>query len=97
MLVNARVIWRAWLGMGDADHMNELGVAEFGTAEAARAWVERGLTAAGARPGMNLFGSIDRGSYVTCDGEPARWEPDPHTGSDAHLVDGHVTWQRPGC
>lgn len=97
VLVNARVIWRAWLGMGDADHMNQLGVAEFRTAEAARAWVERGLVTAGTCPGMNLFGSVDRGSYVAYDGEPAQWEPDPYAGSDAHLVNGRVNWQRPGC
>jgi hypothetical protein len=96
MLCDVRVIWRAWLGMGDENRMNELGVAEFGTAEAARAWVERGLVAAGAKPGMKLFGSVDRGSYVMCDGEPARWELDPHAGTDAALVDGRVAWQRPG-
>ncbi len=96
MLANAQVIWRAWLGMGDADHMNELGVAEFCTVEDARAWVERGLAAAGALPGMNLYGSVDPGSYVEYDGEPPRWEPDPYAGSDAHLVNGRVNWQRPG-
>lgn len=92
------VTWRAWLGMGDADRMDQIDVAEFATAEAARAWVENRLTTAWSRPGMKVFGSIDRGTYVADrPGTARRWVfVDSPEAMDAHLADGRVHWHRPG-
>ncbi|HEY0452448.1 hypothetical protein [Actinophytocola sp.] len=92
------VTWRAWLGMGDADWMDQIDVAEFDCLRAAREWVEDRLaTVASAclwsRPGMSVFGSVDRGRY-----QGPRWSPDVVAGAmlDADLVDGRVSWRRPG-
>jgi hypothetical protein len=82
------VTWRAWLGTGDGDTMNQLDVAEFHSAMAAREWVEDRLAPGWPRP---VFGSIDRGRY-----EGARWTPDLVYGLDADVVDGRVSWHRPG-
>jgi hypothetical protein len=83
-----QVTWRAWLGTGDNDTMEQLDVAEFDNALAAREWVEDRLTVGWPRP---VFGSIDRGEYCGC-----RWLPDLVYGLDADVVDGRVSWRRPG-
>lgn len=92
------VRWRAWLGMGDDSNLSQIDAAEFTSAAAARAWVERRLAAVWARPGLAVFGSVDRGSYRTvAPGAAPRWTLDPHSvGLDADLVDGQVCWRRPG-
>jgi hypothetical protein len=88
------VRWRAWLGVGDDSHLSQIDVAEFGTSAAARAWVERRLAAIQTRPGLAVFGSVDRGVHREVGG----WTADPYwVGMDAHLVDGRVCWRRPGC
>jgi len=86
------VVWRAWLGMGDADRMNQLDVAEFDNARAAREWVEDRLGSVGSLPGMSIFGSVDRGRYTG-----SSWRPDAVPGMDADVVDGQVNWRCPGC
>jgi hypothetical protein len=95
--MGAQVRWRAWLGMGDESHLSEVDVAEFGTCAAARAWVERRLSAVWARPGLAVFGAVDRGVYV--DATPcaaSHWRLDPHwAGPVADVVDGHVQWRSP--
>lgn len=85
------VVWRAWVGMGDADTMDQIDAAEFPDARAAREWVENRLVDAWSRPGMSVFGSVDPGRYTG-----ARWSPDEGPGMDAHLIDGRVTWRCPG-
>jgi hypothetical protein len=85
---NGQVTWRAWLGTGDDDAMEQLDVAEFGDALTAREWVEDRLTRGSPRP---VFGSIDRGVY-----HGRRWQPDVMYGLDADVVDGRVSWRRPG-
>jgi hypothetical protein len=98
MTRTGEVSWRAWLGMGDAERMSQIDVAEFRTAADARAWVERRLAAARSRPGMMVFGSIDRGTYRPARlGAPPSWhlERDPEA-MDANIVDGRVAWHRPG-
>ncbi|GAB3438479.1 hypothetical protein GCM10027436_19690 [Actinophytocola sediminis] len=71
--------------------MSQLDVAEFCSAASAKAWVEHKLAAMTAHPGASVFGSVDRGQYVgTC------WEFDLVPGLDAELVDGRVSWRRPG-
>jgi len=83
-----QVTWRAWLGTGDSDAMEQLDVAEFDNALSACEWVEDRLVADWPR---QVFGSIDRGEYSGC-----RWHPDLLYGLDADVVDGHVSWRRPG-
>jgi hypothetical protein len=84
--------------MGDDAHLSEIDVAQFTSCAAARAWVERRLTAVWARPGLAVFGSVDRGVYrEETPGARSRWDLDPHwMGLDANLVDGRVQWHRPG-
>ncbi len=96
--MGSRVRWRAWLGMGDESHLSQIDVAEFASCAAARAWVERRLTAVWARPGLSVFGSVDRGTYgVETPGAVPAWTQDPHwAGLDADIVDGRVLWRRPG-
>lgn len=93
-----QVRWRAWLGMGDESHLSQIDVAEFATCEAAQAWVERRLSAVWARPGLAVFGSVDRGAYQDATpGAASHWKVDPHwAGMDADVVDGHVHWHHPG-
>jgi len=90
--------WRAWLGMGDGDRLSQIDVAEFASANAARAWVERRLRVVWTRPGLALFGSVDQGVYRPGrPGAPPRWQLvlSPEA-MDAHLEDGRVSWRRPG-
>jgi hypothetical protein len=96
--MGSQVRWRAWLGMGDESHLSQIDVAEFASCAAARAWVERRLSAVWARPGLTVFGSVDRGVYVDeTPGSRARWTLDPHwAGLDADIVDGRVQWRSPG-
>jgi hypothetical protein len=96
--MGTQVRWRAWLGMGDESHLSQIDVAEFASYAAARAWVERRLSAVWARPGLAVFGSVDRGVYLAeTPGAAAHWALDPHwAGMDADLVDGRVCWHRPG-
>lgn len=96
--MGTQVRWRAWLGMGDESHLSQIDVAEFASCAAARAWVERRLSAVWARPGLAVFGSVDRGVYLDeTPGAAAHWTLDPHwAGMDADVVDGHVRWHRPG-
>jgi hypothetical protein len=98
--MGSEVRWRAWLGMGDESHLSQIDVAEFGTCAAARAWVERRLGAVWARPGLTVFGSVDRGVYrAATPGRESYWSLDPHwIGLDADVVDGRVHWRHPdGC
>jgi hypothetical protein len=89
--------WRAWLGVGDESRFSEIDVAEFATCAAACNWVERRLYAEWARPGLTVFGSVDRGSYRTpAPGAAPRWTLDPYSvGMDADLIDGRVSWRKP--
>lgn len=93
-----QVRWRAWLGMGDESHLSQIDVAEFASCAAARAWVERRLSSVWARPGLAVFGSVDRGTYQDeTPGSVARWTLDTGwAGLDADVVDGRVRWRRPG-
>ncbi|MFL6119751.1 hypothetical protein [Actinophytocola sp.] len=94
--MGTEVRWRAWLGVGDESRFSQIDIAEFATCSAACAWVERRLYAESTRPGLAVFGSVDRGVYrETAPGAP-RWIMDPcSVGMDADLVDGQVCWRRP--
>jgi hypothetical protein len=96
--MGTEVRWRAWLGMGDESHLSQIDVAEFASCAAACAWVERRLANVWARPGLTVFGSVDRGVYQEATpGAAAHWVLDPHwAGLDADVVDGRVCWRRPG-
>ena len=96
--MGTQVCWRAWLGMGDSSHLSEIDVAEFASCAAARGWVERRLSSVSARPGLSVFGSVDRGVYRDeTPGAAAHFALDPHwAGMDADLVDGRVRWHRAG-
>lgn len=101
MSFSGEVSWRAWLGIGDRDRMDQVDSAEFGTRARAQAWVERHLTGTPPpeRPDASYFGSVDRGTYLLGHGdEPPMWLPDfaPDGMLDAELVDGRVVWRRPG-
>jgi hypothetical protein len=91
------VRWRAWLGVGDESRFSQIDMAEFATCAAACAWVERRLYAEWTRPGVTVFGSVDRGSYrPVAPGAAPSWTLDPcSVGMDADLVDGRVLWRRP--
>jgi hypothetical protein len=84
--------------MGDESHLSQIDVAEFTSSAAARAWVERRLAAVWARPGLAVFGSVDRGMYrPVAPGAAPRWTLDPYfVGMDADLVDGRVCWRQAG-
>jgi hypothetical protein len=84
--------------MGDESHLSQIDVAEFASCAAARAWVERRLTSVWARPGLSVFGSVDRGTYLDeTPGAVPSWTQDPHwAGLDADIVDGRVHWRSPG-
>jgi hypothetical protein len=90
--------WRAWLGMGDGERLSQIDVAEFGSVSAARAWVERRLRAVLTRPGLAVYGSVDRGVYrPVAPGAAPKWQLVHCAESmDAALVDGQVSWRRPG-
>jgi hypothetical protein len=96
--MGSRVCWQAWLGIGDESHLSRIDEAEFGSCAAARGWVERRLSAVRARPGLAVFGSVDRGVYSEeTPRAAAHWTPDPHwAGLDADVVDGRVEWHSPG-
>jgi len=91
------VRWRAWLGVGDDSRISQIDVAEFATCSAACNWVERRLYAEWTRPGLTVFGSVDRGSYRTrAPGAAPSWIVDPYSvGMDAELAEGRVCWRRP--
>jgi hypothetical protein len=91
------VRWRAWLGVGDETRFSQIDVAEFATCSAACAWVERRLYAEWTRPGLTVFGSVDKGVYRTeAPGAAPHWTLDPYSvGMDADLVDGQVCWRKP--
>lgn len=99
--MGSEVRWRAWLGVGDESRYSQIDIAEFTTCSAACAWVERRLYAEWARPGLTIFGSVDRGVYRSDASGAPRWTMDPCSpGMDADLVDGQVLWRRPsrlGC
>jgi hypothetical protein len=84
--------------MGDESHLSQIDVAEFASCAAARAWVERRLAAVWARPGLAVYGSVDRGRYQpVAPGAAPRWTLDPcFAGMDADLVDGRVCWRQAG-
>jgi alanine racemase len=84
--------------MGDESHLSQIDVAEFTSSAAARAWVERRLAVAWARPGLAVFGSVDRGVYRLVGPETTpRWTLDPqYVGLDADVVDGRVCWRQAG-
>lgn len=84
-----QMTWRAWLGTGDDDELEQIDVAEFDDALSAREWVEDRLAL--GWPHL-IFGSIDRGEY-----RGRRWLPDLVYGLDADVVDGRVSWRSPGA
>jgi hypothetical protein len=96
--MGTEVRWRAWLGVGDESRFSQIDTAEFATLTAACAWVERRLYAEWARPGLTVFGSVDKGVYrVEAPGATPAWTLDPcSVGMDADLVNGRVCWRRPG-
>lgn len=97
--VEGTVTWRAWLGRGTADVMDQVGVAEFDTEAAARAWLEQELPIARGRTavGERVFGSVDRGTYRAGRDAVPTWEPDcePAGMLDADLVDDVIVWRHP--
>lgn len=94
--MGTEVRWRAWLGVGDESKFSQIDVAEFATCSAACAWVERRLYAEWTRPGLTVFGSVDRGVYRFDASGGLAWTLDPCSpGMDADLVDGQVLWRRP--
>jgi hypothetical protein len=95
--MGTEVRWRAWLGVGDEARFSQIDVAEFATCSAACAWVERRLYAEWTRPGLMVFGSVDRGVYrEDVPGTVPRWTLDPcSVGMDADLVNGRVRWRKP--
>jgi hypothetical protein len=96
--MGTEVRWRAWLGVGDESRISEIDVAEFATLTAACAWVERRLYAEWARPGLTVFGSVDKGVYRPAGpGAKPCWVLDQcAAGLDADLVDGQVSWRKTG-
>ena len=96
MSVTAEVTWRAWLGTGDREAVEQVESAEFTSPDQARAWIERRLDAAGDTA---RYGSIDRGIYLVTSGDGSLvWLPDlaPDGMLDADVVNGTVVWRRPG-
>jgi hypothetical protein len=95
--MGTEVRWRAWLGVGDESRISQIDVAEFATCSAACSWVERRLYAEWTRPGLMVFGSVDRGVYrADAPGAAPRWILDPcSAGLDADLVNGRVCWRKP--
>jgi len=64
--------WRAWLGVGDAHAMDQIGQAEFDTIKDAQAWVERELpdTEWRQRDGLRVFGIPIRVRQDSGTGQP---------------------------
>jgi len=97
MSVTAEVTWRAWLGVGQREFMEQVESAEFTARDRAREWVERRL--AEASRDTQHYGSVDRGIYLVTSGDgPLVWLPDLASDGmlDADVVDGSVVWTRPG-
>jgi hypothetical protein len=98
MSVTAEVTWRAWLGAGEREAMEQVESAEFTSRDQALEWVERRLSEVPRDAGH--YGSVDRGLYLVTTGDgPLVWLPDlaPDGMLDADLVDGAVVWRRPGA
>ena len=95
--MGTEVRWRAWLGIGDESRFSQIDVAEFATFTAACSWVERRLYAEWTRPGLTMFGSVDKGVYrAAAPGAPSAWTLDPcSVGMDAEFVNGRVRWRKP--
>ena len=95
--MGTEVRWRAWLGIGNESRFSQIDVAEFATLGAACSWVERRLYAEWTRPGVTMFGSVDKGVYrAEAPGATPSWKLDPFSvGMDAEFVDGRVCWRRP--